>query len=161
MQWIDRLKYLGRPIRPTVCSGKKCEIDISVSLPKAYSAANSILSKTKYVSEIVRFNLIESYVIPVLFYALDAVTLSLSEQRQFAICLNNLYRRIFGMHKCESVKPVQYFCGKLDFVNEYNLRRLRFLVVLEQCIMMLCLTALITWCLTLSIIINTAIVCII
>ena len=95
MQWIDRLKYIGRPI--TVCSGKKCEIDISVSLPKAYSAANSILSKTKYVSEIVRFNLSESYVFPVLFYALDAVTLSLSEQRQFAICLNNLYRRIFGM----------------------------------------------------------------
>jgi len=51
-------------------SGKKCEIDISVSLRKAYnttyvseirlnlieSAANSILSKTKYVSEIVRLN---------------------------------------------------------------------------------------------------------
>jgi len=30
------------------------------------------------------------------------------------------------MHKWESVKPVQYFCGKLDFVNEYNLRRFRF-----------------------------------
>ena len=70
------------------------------------------------------------------------------------MCLNNLYRRIFGMHKWESVKPVQYFCGKLDFVNEYNLRRFRFLVVLEQCIMMLCLTVLIIWCLTLSI--NTA-----
>jgi len=30
------------------------------------------------------------------------------------------------MHKWESVKHVQYFCGKFDFVNEYNLRRLRF-----------------------------------
>ena len=60
------------------------------------------------------------------FYAVETVTLSLSQQRQFAICLNNLYRRIFGMHKWESVKPVQYFSGKLDFVNEYNLRRLRF-----------------------------------
>jgi len=91
-------------------------------LIKAYSAANSILSKTKYVSEIVRLNLIESYVF-LIIYALEAVTLSLSEQRQFAICLNNLYRRIFGMNKWESVKRVQYFCGKLDFVNEY-LRRL-------------------------------------
>jgi len=98
-------------------------------LRKAYSAANSILSKTKYVSEIVRLNVIESYVFPILFYALEAVTLPLSQQRQFAICLNNLSRRrsIFGMHKWESVKPVQYFCGKLDFVNEYNLRRLRFI----------------------------------
>ena len=50
-----------------VCSGKKCEIDISVYLRKAYSAANSSLSKTKYVSEIVRLNLIESYVFPILF----------------------------------------------------------------------------------------------
>jgi len=74
------------------------------------------------VSEIVRLNLIESYVF-LIIYALEAVTLSLSEQRQFAICLNNLYRRIFGMNKWESVKRVQYFCGKLDFVNEY-LRRL-------------------------------------
>ena len=75
--------------------------------------------------------MIESYVFPILFYALEAVTLPLSQQRQFAICLNNLSRRrsIFGMHKWESVKPVQYFSGKhrkLDFVNEYNLRRLRF-----------------------------------
>jgi len=60
------------------------------------------------VSEIVRLNLIESYVF-LIIYALEAVTLSLSEQRQFAICLNNLYRRIFGMNKWESVKRVQYF----------------------------------------------------
>jgi len=51
IQWTDRLKYLGITVR----SGKKCEIDISVSLQKAYSAANSIWSKTKYVSEIVMF----------------------------------------------------------------------------------------------------------
>jgi len=157
IQWTDRLKYLGI----TVCSGKKCEIDISVSLRKAYSAANSILSKTKYVSEIVRLNLIESYVCPILFYALEAVTLSLSEQIQFAICLNNLYRRIFGMHKWESVKPVQYFCGKLDFVIEYNLRRLRFfsgIRPMHNDALLDCVNNL--WCLTLSIIL-TLLVCII
>jgi len=59
------------------------------------------------------------------------------------------------MLKWESVKPVQYSCGKLDFVNEYNLRRLRFLVVLEQCVMLLCLTALIT-CIMLQYYVNTA-----
>jgi len=30
------------------------------------------------------------------------------------------------MHKWGFVKPVQYFCGKLDFVNEYNLPRLSY-----------------------------------
>jgi len=57
------------------------------------------------------------------------------------------------MYKWESVKLVQYFCDKLDFVNKYNLRALG-LVVLEQCIMMLCLTALITWYLPLSIVVK-------
>ena len=31
-------------------------------------------------------------------------------------------------NKWKSVKPIQYFCGKLDFVNEYNLRRHRFFI---------------------------------
>ena len=66
---MDKLQFLLLIISMTVSSvsDKKCEIDISVSLRKAYNAANSILSKTRYVSEIVRLNLIESYVFPILF----------------------------------------------------------------------------------------------
>ena len=35
--------------------------------------------------------------------------------------------RIFGMNKWESVKVIQYFCGRLDFIRIYHLRKLQFI----------------------------------
>ena len=41
--------------------------------------------------------------------------------REFSVCWNNVYRRIFGM------KLIQYFCGRLDFVRTFHLRKLQFI----------------------------------
>jgi len=30
-------------------------------------------------------------------------------------------------HKCESVKLIQYFCGRLDFIRIFHLRKLQFI----------------------------------
>jgi len=38
-----------------------------------------------------------------------------------------MFRRIFNMIKWESVKLIQFFCGRLDFTRLCDLRRLRFL----------------------------------
>ena len=54
----------------------------------------------------VRLSLMESYVLPVLIYALDAVSLTSSMLREFSVCWNNIYRRIFGMNKWESSNSV-------------------------------------------------------
>ena len=62
------------------------------------------------MSDTVRLSLMESYVLPVLTYALDAVTLTSSMLREFSVCWNNIFRRIFGMIKWESVKVIKYFC---------------------------------------------------
>ena len=47
--------------------------------------------------------------------------------REFFVCWNNVYRRIFGMNKWESVKLIQYFCGRLDFIRIFHLRKLQFI----------------------------------
>ena len=47
--------------------------------------------------------------------------------REFSVCWNNVYRRIFGTNKWESVKQIQYFCGRLDFVRTFHLRKLQFI----------------------------------
>ena len=60
-------------------------------------------------------------------YALEAVSLSRGQYDELSVCWNNLYRRIFNMHKWESVKALQYYCGSLDFTRLCDLRRLRFL----------------------------------
>ena len=37
------------------------------------------------------------------------------------------------MHKWESVKVIQYYCGRLDFTRLCDLRRLRFLHKISVC----------------------------
>jgi len=95
------------------------------------------------VSDTVRLSLMESYVLPVLTYALGAVSLTSSMLREFSLCWNNIYRRIFGMNKWESVIVIQYFCGRLDFIRIYHLRKLQFIrrisAVDNHLVMMECL----------------------
>ena len=96
---------------------------------KTYAAANAIFHQTKYVSDIVKLSLIESYVLPILTYAIEAIWLTPVQVQELSVCVNNMYRRIFGMNRWESVKLVQFFCGRLDFCIGYNyhLRKLCFL----------------------------------
>jgi len=61
--------------------------------------------------------LIDAYVLPVMTYALEAVSLSRGQCDELSVCWNNLFRRIFNMHKWESVKALQYYCGSLDFTR--------------------------------------------
>ena len=101
-----------------------------------YAAANAVFSRTKYVSAVVKLSLIDAYVLP-----LEAVSLSRGQYDELSVCWNNLFRRIFNMHKWDSVKALQYYCDSLDFARLCDLRRLRFLrkisasrnVALKEC----------------------------
>ena len=64
---------------------------------------------------------------PILTYAIDSVDLSQKQIRDLSVCYNNMFRRIFGLHKWESVKLIQFFYSKLDFLNLYNSRKISFL----------------------------------
>ena len=128
IKWVDRLRYLGVHL----VGGKMLKFDISVVLRKVYGVANSILAKTKYVSDLVKLSLIEAFVFPVLMYGLDAIDLSQSQLRELSVCVNNIYRRIFNMNQWESVKLIQFFCGRLDFLHMYNLQKLNFMCKLSM-----------------------------
>ena len=52
---------------------------------------------------------------------------------ELSVCWNNLIRRIFNMHKWESVKLIRYYCGRLDFTRLCDLCRLRFLHKMSSC----------------------------
>jgi len=66
-------------------------------------------------------------------YALEAVRLSCGQYDELSVCWHNLFWRIFNMHKWESVKALQYYCGSLDFTRLCDLRRLRFLHKISVC----------------------------
>jgi len=129
IQWSNNIKYLG----VNFCSAKRFTVDTSATIRKLYAAANAVFSRTKYVSAGVKLSLIDAYVLPIMTYALEAVSLTRGQYDELSVCWNNLFRRIFNMHKWESVKVIQYYCGSLDFTRLCDLRRLRFLHKISVC----------------------------
>jgi len=105
LQWAERIKYLGMHFT----SYKLLKVDMSVVIRKSYSSANNIFKHAKYVNEITKLCLVESYILPILTYAIEALNLSKSECNVLNVCWNNIYRKIFGLHKWESVKTIQFF----------------------------------------------------
>jgi len=87
----DKLKYLGVYFD----SGKMININILPIMRKFYVSANSILCHSKYVSELTKLSLFESFALPVLMYSLDVLFLDPVQIRKLNVCWNNIYRRIF------------------------------------------------------------------
>jgi len=67
------------------------------TIRKLYAAANAVFSRTKYVSAVVKLSLIDAYVLPIMTYALEAVSLSRGQYDELSVCWNNLFRRIFNI----------------------------------------------------------------
>ena len=70
--WTREIKYLG----VNFCSGKNLYIDLSGRMRKYYVAVNSIMSHTKNVNDILKLNLLETYILPILKYAGESLLLN-------------------------------------------------------------------------------------
>ena len=68
------------------------------------------------MSDIVKLNLLESCVFPIVTYAIDSVDLSHIQIHELSVCYN-MFRRTFGLHKWESVTLIQFFCGKMNLLK--------------------------------------------
>ena len=66
------------------------------------------------VDELALLTLNESYGLPVLMYAVPALTLGKRQTDELNACWNNVIRRIFGYNRRESVKEVIYGLGQLN-----------------------------------------------
>ena len=58
-----------------------------------------------------------SYTLPILSYGLNVLFLPRSQLIKLNSCWNSIYRKIFGYFKWKSVKEIQSFCQRLDFVH--------------------------------------------
>ena len=65
--------------------------------------------------------------LPILTYGCDGLDMSVGNVNRLNVCWNDLYRKIFGFHRWESIKHVQLYCERLDMVRIVQLRRLTFL----------------------------------
>jgi len=102
------------------------KMDTSWVIRKFYAAANAINCHTTSVQELSRLYLFEAFTLPILTYGCDGIFVSCPNLRKMNVCWNNVYRKVFNINIWESVKCIQLFCGRLDFVHIAVLRKLKF-----------------------------------
>jgi len=102
-------------------------VDVTTSLHKFYTAATSICSHTIYASKVTKLFFVESYCLRLITHGREALNFNSHIIHQLSVCWNNAYRRIFYYNSCESVKALQFYCGRLDFYHVYVKRKLTFL----------------------------------
>jgi len=98
-------------------TGRSLNIHISFIMRKFYAAANAILSHSKTVDEVTRLHLLELFTLPMLTYGLNVLFLTQFQLKKLYSCWNSIYRRIFGFHKWESVKEIQFFCERINLIH--------------------------------------------
>jgi len=111
--WFDNIKYLCMQI----VTGKALKVDVSTRIHKFYVSANALFCSSKYVCELTRLCLCESFVLPILTYGCEKVDLSTDNINRLNVCWNDVYQKNFGFHRWESVKVVQLHCERLNLVR--------------------------------------------
>jgi len=90
INWSANLKYLGVQFQ----SATYLKVDVSPCVRKFYASVNAIYHNTKYVTEIPRLCLFESFSLPILIYGCETMCLSLSDGdiKKLNVYWNNLFR---------------------------------------------------------------------
>ena len=150
IEWVSKVKYLGI----TLLAGVKFSVDLSEVRRKFFAAANGVLSHCKFVSELVKMDLLEKHCLPILLYCVEVLNLSAAQLKDLNTWWNFTYRRVFAYNKWESVKELIYFLDRLEIKYTINMRHLMFLNSLrDSC--NLCMHDLFTDSVTTNEIINT------
>jgi len=72
----------------------------------------------------------ESCFLSLITYSCEALDYDRKQLQKFIklnVCWTNVYRNVFRMQLWESVKELEFFCGRLDFTHIYSLKKLMFL----------------------------------
>src|SRR5688572_8799190 len=88
---------------------------------------NCILSKTKFVYDLVKLKLLESYCLTSLTYGIETGVLDNKQLQSMNSWWNSVFRNFFGYFKWKSVRNLICSLQKLNFVYTENLRRLLFI----------------------------------
>ena len=122
-------------------SNKRLKVDICPFLRNAL--VNAIITRSMLMRMLNCVYL--NHFLPLLTYGLNVIHLSACQlnRPKLNIAWNNVYRRIFGMKPWESVKEIQFLCGRLDFKCLIDLTKMRFCrnsATCSLCILQCCLS---------------------
>jgi hypothetical protein len=123
ISWVDSISYLGVQI----VSGAKFTISAGKLRRNFYIAFNTIMSRIKHLDQLLQLSLVETYCIPLLTYGCNALIYSSKQISDLNVCLNTIYRSIFGFNRWESVKSFICGLGRLNFGYMHTLYRRKFI----------------------------------
>jgi len=98
-------------------------VDVPFIERQFYAACNGVLNKSRRSCETVQVNLISSFCLSLPMYSVGALDLSSGLLRDLGVCWNDAFKSVFHVNRWESVKLLQYFCGKMDTFHHYDLQR--------------------------------------
>jgi len=122
IEWSNCIKYLG----VYVVNSKHVKSDINPVKRSFYAACKSIFSYIHGTSETAILTSQVTYSLSVLLYAAPALTLQCKQIDELNACWNNVFRKIFGYRRSESVKDVIYGLGRVNFKYLLLLRTVKF-----------------------------------
>ena len=115
--YVNGLKYLG----VHVIAAKCLKFSVEHLRVKCYRTFNCIYSRSKAAnSEMITVQLLESYCLPFMLYAAEAVSLSSANCRALDNCINRALYRIFG--PCDNMDCLRS-CVGLDNVKVLSERK--------------------------------------
>ena len=123
IEWVSAFKYLG----VNFYSATTIKIDFNVVKRKFYAACNNILCHSTRNNELVRLQLLKTFCLPLITYCLGAIDVPHYKIKELGVCWNDIFRKLFGYNRWESVKELQWFLGEPNFERIYYNYRKRFL----------------------------------
>jgi len=117
------VKYLGVHI---INGGKNLSFNIHTFRRSFYAVFNNIHSHAKALEEPVQLALFESYCLPLLTFAVGAVTYSKQQVHDLNVCCNTMYRTVFNFNPWESAKGFTNGLGKLNLQYILKMCKVKF-----------------------------------
>lgn len=127
--WANEAKYLG----VYIISGSKFKCCFDKTKTKFYRSANSILCKAGNTNnEAVSVQLMSSIALPILTYAIEALSLNKTELNVLDHPWYCTFQKIFKTFDKDVVRQCQAYTGSLTMHQHYALRAMNFLLSLAS-----------------------------
>ena len=122
IKWVNSFKYLGIQF----VKGVKLAVDCDFIKRRFYAACNGILYNCSRAAESVKVFLVVTYCLPILLYCLGALCLNVNNIKALNVCWNDALRKIYGLHRWESVRQIMFFCNLMPIKFHYDLCQWKF-----------------------------------
>jgi len=108
VKFVNELIYLG----VHVLAARYLKFSVEHLRSKFYRVFNCIFSKSKTAnSELVTVQLLKSFCLPTILYAMEAICLSSSDIRMLDNCMNRAIYKIFGVRESQCQELIKLYVG--------------------------------------------------